>query len=194
VRCFVSKLSRTLFFTLDSPTSLPDGSGCWIRMIRVSVLRRWTSHLPLIRTNLGYGTVLTAACARQGCSATHYYYYYYYYHHRQTQILSVDRTWRGLAFRSHVLLPHIILDSRMRTENRLHEVSSVSLLVHIQLFTTRRHNPEYHRHISAAWENRISVVQRLLNYLVWISNNFIHTIKSKIGRIHCFISQNTYRT
>jgi hypothetical protein len=34
------------------------------------VLRRPTSHLLLIRTNLGYGTVLTAACTRQGCSAT----------------------------------------------------------------------------------------------------------------------------
>jgi hypothetical protein len=29
-----------------------------------------TSHLLLIHTNLGYGTVLTAACAHQGCSAS----------------------------------------------------------------------------------------------------------------------------
>jgi arginine repressor len=29
------------------------------------------SHLLLIRTNLGYGTVLTAACARHGSSASH---------------------------------------------------------------------------------------------------------------------------
>jgi hypothetical protein len=45
------------------------------------VLWQQVSHLLLIRTNLGYGyeTVLTAACARQGCSATYYYYYYYYY-------------------------------------------------------------------------------------------------------------------
>jgi hypothetical protein len=33
------------------------------------VLGLQTSHLLFIRTNLGYGTVLTAACARQGCSA-----------------------------------------------------------------------------------------------------------------------------
>jgi hypothetical protein len=39
------------------------------------------SHLLLIRTNLDCGTVLTAACARQGCSATHYYYYYYCYYY-----------------------------------------------------------------------------------------------------------------
>jgi hypothetical protein len=58
------------------PASLPDGSGCWIRIIRMSVSRRQASHLLLIRTNLGYGTVLTAACARQGCDTTDYYYYY----------------------------------------------------------------------------------------------------------------------
>jgi hypothetical protein len=34
------------------------------------VLGPQASHLLLIRTNLGYGTVLTAACARQGCSAS----------------------------------------------------------------------------------------------------------------------------
>jgi hypothetical protein len=62
VRCFVGKISRTLFLTRDSPASL----------LGSSVLRRQTSHLLLIRTNLGYGTVLTAACARQGCSATDY--------------------------------------------------------------------------------------------------------------------------
>jgi hypothetical protein len=28
------------------------------------------SHVLLIRINLGYGTLLTAACARQGCSAS----------------------------------------------------------------------------------------------------------------------------
>jgi hypothetical protein len=43
----------------------------------MSVLGLQTSQL-LIRTNLGYGTVLTAACARQGCSATGYYDYDYY--------------------------------------------------------------------------------------------------------------------
>jgi hypothetical protein len=36
------------------------------------VLRRQPSHLLLIRTNLGSGTVLTAACARQVCCATDY--------------------------------------------------------------------------------------------------------------------------
>jgi hypothetical protein len=40
----------------------------------MSVLRK-LSHLLVIRTDLGYGTVLTAACGRQGCSATDYYYY-----------------------------------------------------------------------------------------------------------------------
>jgi hypothetical protein len=35
--------------------------------MRVLGLR--TSHLLLIRTNFGYGTVLTAACARQNRSA-----------------------------------------------------------------------------------------------------------------------------
>jgi hypothetical protein len=39
----------------------------------MSVLRRKASHLLLIRTNFGYGTVLTAACARPGCSATDYF-------------------------------------------------------------------------------------------------------------------------
>jgi hypothetical protein len=42
----------------------------------MSVLRQQTSHLLLIRTNLGYGTVLTAACVRQGCSGGDYCYYY----------------------------------------------------------------------------------------------------------------------
>jgi hypothetical protein len=38
-------------------TYIPDGSGRRIRMIRMSVLWRQVSHLLLIRTNLGYGTV-----------------------------------------------------------------------------------------------------------------------------------------
>jgi hypothetical protein len=42
----------------------------------MSVLGQQTSHLFLIRTNLGYGTVLTAACTNQGCSAADYYNYY----------------------------------------------------------------------------------------------------------------------
>jgi hypothetical protein len=72
VRCFVGRLSQTLFLTHDSPALLPDGSGCWIRMI-LTVLRQQLSHLCLIHTNLGYGTVLTAACAHLGCSATDCY-------------------------------------------------------------------------------------------------------------------------
>jgi hypothetical protein len=43
-------------------------------MIPMIVLGLKASHLLLIRTNLGYGTLLTAACARQGCSAGDYYY------------------------------------------------------------------------------------------------------------------------
>jgi hypothetical protein len=43
----------------------------------MNVLGQEASHLLLIRTNLGYGTVLTAACDRKGCSATYYYCYYY---------------------------------------------------------------------------------------------------------------------
>jgi hypothetical protein len=40
--------------------------------------RRQASHLLLIRTNFGYGTVLTVASARQGCSTTDYYYFIIY--------------------------------------------------------------------------------------------------------------------
>jgi hypothetical protein len=87
VRCFVGKPSRTLFLTCDSPASLPGGSGCWIRMIRMSVLRQQTSHLLLICTNFGYGTVLMAACAHPQCSATQYYYYNYYYYYYYMNIL-----------------------------------------------------------------------------------------------------------
>jgi hypothetical protein len=36
----------------------------------MSVLRQKTSHILLNCPNLGYGTVLTAACAHQGSSAT----------------------------------------------------------------------------------------------------------------------------
>jgi hypothetical protein len=69
VRCFVGQISRTLFLTRDSPASLTDGSVCWIRLIHTRVLELQASHLLLIRTNLGYGTVLTAACAYRGCGA-----------------------------------------------------------------------------------------------------------------------------
>jgi hypothetical protein len=40
------------------------------------VLRQQVSHLLLKCIDLGYGTVLTAACARQGCSATRYLFIY----------------------------------------------------------------------------------------------------------------------
>jgi hypothetical protein len=79
VRCFVGQISRTLFLTRYSPPSLPDGSGCSIRVIRLSGFRQQVSHLLPKYTKSGYGTVLTAACARQGCSATYYYCYYYYF-------------------------------------------------------------------------------------------------------------------
>jgi hypothetical protein len=63
------RISRTPFLTRVSPPSLPDGSGCWIRKISIVLLQQ-TSHLLLIRTNSGYGTLLTAACVCPGCSAT----------------------------------------------------------------------------------------------------------------------------
>jgi hypothetical protein len=68
VRCFVGQIYQPLFLTRDSPASLPDGSGCWMRMIWMRVLGLQTSHLLLKYTKSGYGTVLTAACARQGSS------------------------------------------------------------------------------------------------------------------------------
>jgi hypothetical protein len=42
------------------------------------MLWQQVSHLLLKYTKSGYGTVLTAACARQGCSANDYNYYYHY--------------------------------------------------------------------------------------------------------------------
>jgi hypothetical protein len=39
-------------------------------MIQMHVLGLEASHLLLIRTNLGYGTKLMAACACQGCSVS----------------------------------------------------------------------------------------------------------------------------
>jgi hypothetical protein len=44
---------------------------CSLRMIRMRVFGLHAGHhLLLIRTKLGYRTILTAACARQGCSAS----------------------------------------------------------------------------------------------------------------------------
>jgi hypothetical protein len=57
-------------FSPASPASLPDGSGCWIRLIRKPVTWEQVSHLLHKYTESGYETVLTAACGRQGCSAT----------------------------------------------------------------------------------------------------------------------------
>jgi hypothetical protein len=57
-------------FSPASPASLPDGSGCWIRLIRKPVTWQQVSHLLLKYTESGYETVLTAACARQGSSTT----------------------------------------------------------------------------------------------------------------------------
>jgi hypothetical protein len=51
-----------------TPISHPCFSWYTTRWLCVEVQ---TSHLLLICTNLGYGTVLTAACARQGCSAAY---------------------------------------------------------------------------------------------------------------------------
>jgi hypothetical protein len=59
VRCFVGKISGPLFLTRATALLL-DGS----------VLRRQASHLLLIRTNLDYGTVLTAAYPHQSCGAS----------------------------------------------------------------------------------------------------------------------------
>jgi hypothetical protein len=77
VRCFFGQIYRPLFLTRDSPASLPDGSGCRIRMVRMRVLGLQTSHLILIRTNLVYGTALAAACARQACSVSGFFFVWF---------------------------------------------------------------------------------------------------------------------
>jgi hypothetical protein len=78
VRCFVGKMSRSLLLTRDSPASLPDGSGCCIRMIRVC----WGCSLATCSSYALTEAIepLTAACAHQGSSATDDDYYYYYYY------------------------------------------------------------------------------------------------------------------
>jgi hypothetical protein len=48
-------------------------------MIQMRVLGLQTSHLLLIRTNLGYGTVLTVACHCQGCSASGLLWFGFFY-------------------------------------------------------------------------------------------------------------------
>jgi hypothetical protein len=68
-----------------------------IRMIRI-VLRQQVSHLLLICTNLGYGTALTAACARWGCSATHYLLLFMLCIHGCKIILSIITTKRLCTF------------------------------------------------------------------------------------------------
>jgi hypothetical protein len=68
VRCFVGQISWPVSHPWYSPASLPEGSGCWIRLIRKPVLWQQVSHLLHKYTESGYETVLTSACARQGCS------------------------------------------------------------------------------------------------------------------------------
>jgi hypothetical protein len=69
VRCFVGKISCDLFLTCDIlllryQMALVVESGCCEK-----VLWQQVSHLLLKYTKSGYETVLTAACAHQGCSA-----------------------------------------------------------------------------------------------------------------------------
>jgi hypothetical protein len=54
-------------------------------MIRMSVLGLLASHLLLIHTNLGCGTVLMAACTHKGCSASGYH--HHHHHHLDVIIL-----------------------------------------------------------------------------------------------------------
>jgi hypothetical protein len=80
-------------FSPASPASLPDGSGCWIRLIRKPVLWQQVSHLLHKYTEWGYETVLTAACARQGCSATEWVSeWVYFYTTEQLELGIVSNT------------------------------------------------------------------------------------------------------
>jgi hypothetical protein len=70
MRCFVGQISCILFLICDIlllryQMALIVESG-WFE----KVLRQQISHLLLKYTKSGYGTILTVACARQGCSAT----------------------------------------------------------------------------------------------------------------------------
>jgi hypothetical protein len=70
VRCFVGQISWPLFLTRDIlllryQMALVVESG-WFE----TMLGQQVSHLLLKYTKSGYETVLTAACASQGCSAT----------------------------------------------------------------------------------------------------------------------------
>jgi hypothetical protein len=81
---------RKYILKIPSPVSLPDGSGCCIRMIQMSVLGLQTSHLLLIRTNLGYGTVLMAACTHLGCTSSGHQ--HHTHHHFTTTTTTITTT------------------------------------------------------------------------------------------------------
>jgi hypothetical protein len=53
------------------------------------VPRQQVSHLLLKCTTFGYGTVLMAACARQGCSAIHHHHHHYHHHHMSNACTSL---------------------------------------------------------------------------------------------------------
>jgi hypothetical protein len=53
---------------LDENTLFPD--FCWTGTLSLALQK---VHTILIRTNLGYGTVLMVACTRQSCGASDYY-------------------------------------------------------------------------------------------------------------------------
>jgi hypothetical protein len=59
---------------LGGQMALVAESG-WLEII----MKQKASHLLLIRTNLGYGNVLTAACARQGCSASGLVWFFFFW-------------------------------------------------------------------------------------------------------------------
>jgi hypothetical protein len=62
------------FLTCFSPVIFSCFATRWLWLLNQAdsktVLWQQVSHLLLKYTKLGYETVLTAACARQGCSAT----------------------------------------------------------------------------------------------------------------------------
>jgi predicted RNA binding protein YcfA (HicA-like mRNA interferase family) len=67
-------LCRPNFLTCFSPVIFSCFATRWLWLLNQDdskfVLRQKVSHLFLKHTKSGYGTVLTAACARQGCSAS----------------------------------------------------------------------------------------------------------------------------
>jgi hypothetical protein len=66
-------LCRPNFLTCFSPVIFSCFAARWLWLLNQADSKKcWQqfSHLLLKYTKSGYGTVLTAACARQGCSAT----------------------------------------------------------------------------------------------------------------------------